>query len=99
MIADLARQTVVSPNDKQEDTLAVLREILSDQGLSESLSSSDEGYYFVAERAGEIAIYYNAVGEMREAGLLTCCRALARRGLTLSLFLSERTSALFVKHW
>lgn len=85
----------------------MLRLILADHGLSESLGADDEGFYFVAEDATEITISYNAMGQnraaararalRREAGLLKCCRALAQRGFTLTLFLSERTSALFVR--
>jgi hypothetical protein len=82
------------------ETARILREILSDQGLSESFSATDdgdEGFYFVAEGAAEVTIYYNADGETRDIGLLKCCSAIAQHGFALTLFLSKRTSAIFVR--
>jgi len=90
------------------ETVRMLREILAAGGLRESLSADDEGFYFVAEDAAEISIYYNSIEQNRpaarvraregEAGLLKCCQTLAQRGFTLTLFLSGRTSALFVRN-
>jgi hypothetical protein len=98
----------VQDGERAHETVRMLREILAGQGLRESLGTDDEGFYFVAEDAAEISIYYNTVEPGRddgrgrapagEAGLLTCCHALARRGFTLTLFLSGRTSALFVRN-
>jgi hypothetical protein len=86
----------------------MLREILAGQGLRESVGTDDEGFYFVAEDAAEVSIYYNTIEQNRpaaaararesEAGLLRCCQTLAQRGFTLTLFLSGRTSALFVRN-
>jgi hypothetical protein len=78
-------------------TTSISREILSDQGLSESWSAAEEGSYFVPEGATEVTVYYNAAGKTRDVGLLKCCRAVAQHGFALTLFLSERTSALFVR--
>jgi hypothetical protein len=77
-------------------TVRTVREILVGQGLRESLSAADEGFFFV-EGADETAVYYNAIGHKRDAGLLKCCDALAQRGFTLTLFLSARESGLFVR--
>jgi len=79
------------------ETARMLRKILSDQGFSESCSASEEGFYFVAEGATELTIYYNAAGEAGDVGLLNCSRAIAHYGFALTLLLSKRTSALFVR--
>jgi hypothetical protein len=82
---------------RARETARTLREILCDQGLSESFSATDEGFYFVAEGAAEVTIYYNADGETQNVGLLKCCSAIAQHGFALTLFLSKRTSAIFVR--
>ncbi len=82
---------------RARETARILRKILSAQGFSESCSATEEGFYFVAEGATEVTIYYNAVGETRDVGLLKCSRAIAQHGFALTLFLSKRTSALFVR--
>jgi hypothetical protein len=104
--------TVVASNASQHDTVSgtarigarnstvrMVRQILAERGLSESLGADDDGFYFVNEDAREFGICYNALGRNRaESRLLECCRALSQRGFTLSLFLSRRTSALFVRN-
>lgn len=77
-------------------TARTVREILVARGLRESLSAADEGFFFI-EDADETAVYYNAIGRKRDAGLLKCCDALAQHGFTLTLFLSARESGLFVR--
>jgi hypothetical protein len=94
--------TVAVSKAGQHETLAgttvrMAREILAEWGLCESRGADEEGYYFLNEDAREFCICYNALGQNR-VGLLECCRALAHRGLTLSLFLSTRTSALYVRN-
>jgi hypothetical protein len=94
---DTAIGTVPFEGQRALRTAGMVREILSAQGLREAQSVADEGFYFEAEGASEITIVYNAVDESRDTGLLKCCQALSQHGLTLTLFLSERTSALFVR--
>jgi len=106
--ADTLPGTPAERRGSTPETVRMLREILAGQGLRESLSTDDEGFYFVAEDAAEVSIYYNASEQNRpappararesEAGLLKCAQTLAQRGFTLTLFLSGRTSALFVRN-
>jgi hypothetical protein len=83
--------------ERRYSTVRNVRKILIEQGLCESRGVDDEGFYFVSEDAPEVGICYNALGR-NETGLLECCRVLAQRGFTLSLFLSARTSALYVRN-
>ncbi len=105
------RLTEASPesvDDRAREMVRKLRELLRWEGFRESACGDDEGFYFIIEGAGEIAIHYNRVepepalharpSRRREPGLLEFCSALAERGFALTLFLSARTSVLHVRH-
>jgi hypothetical protein len=88
--------------------LQTLREVLAVQGVCESYSGEQEGFYFVVEDRGEISLHYNDIEQERlsacaaplrrdEAGLLKCCYEIARRGYALTLVMSPRTLTLHVR--
>ena len=84
----------------------VLRELLSEQNVSESEDADEEGYYFVVEGGREVSVHYHSAEDHRSTcasalrpiglALLKCCGEMARRGYTTTLFMSPRAIALHV---
>jgi hypothetical protein len=88
--------------------IQTLREMLARQGVCESYSGDQEGFYFGLEDRGEISLRYNDVERegvstcatplrRNEAGLLKFCYELALRGYAFTLIMSPRTLALHVQ--
>lgn len=85
-----------------------LRNLLIELGLPESHTAEDEGFAIAAEGRNEVSVQFNGIGRngastRREqtrrhaAALLELCSALSERRLALTLFLSPRNLALFVR--
>jgi hypothetical protein len=84
--------------------IETLRATFARQGIHESHSDAQEGFYFAAGGHGEVSLQYNEIhydGVTRlnrnETALLMCCHELARHGFTFTLFMSPRTAALHVR--
>jgi hypothetical protein len=90
-------------------TIQTLRELFAEQGVCESHSSEEEGFYFAIESAVEVSVHYQGIEQQRasasapplrrnEVGLLKCCNELGQRGYGLTLFMSPRTLTLYVRY-
>lgn len=86
--------------------LQKLRETLSAEGVPESRSADEEGYYFVVESRRDVSVHYHnprggaatdvSASRPIHIGLLKCCDEMAMRGYTTTLILSPRTFALHI---
>jgi hypothetical protein len=85
-----------------------LRALLAEQGLSDSPSGGCADVHVAIEGRDEVSVRYDRtepVGSLRcakrvirrEDALLRVCSALAQRGHPLTLFMSPRTVALYVR--
>jgi hypothetical protein len=88
--------------------VAQLREILEREGIRGSCSADQEGFFFAIEGPDEVSLQYN-LSEDKSASpgatssqkarndLVRCCSVIADLGFAVTLILSPRTLALFVR--
>jgi len=85
-----------------------LREILAREGIRASSSADQEGIFFAIEGPDEVSLLYNlsedknaspiaASFQMARNDLVRCCSVIADLGFAVTLILSPRTLALFVR--
>ena len=85
-----------------------LREILEREGICGSCSADQEGIFIAIEGPDEVSLQYNlpedtsaspTAASSRKArnDLVMCCSVIADVGLAVTLILSPRTLALFVR--
>jgi len=96
--------TGLQPHDARGlAVIETLRATFARQGIHESRSDAQEGYYFVVGAPGEVSLQYNEIDDgatpLRRNGtaLLKCCHELARHGFAFTLFMSPRTATLHVR--
>jgi hypothetical protein len=85
----------------------IVRRVLVREGVRESRSDDEEGVFLVVESRSEVSLQYHTarrdgllsvdVPHRAQAEVLKCCAALARHGFALTLVLSPRTLALYVR--
>ena len=83
-----------------------VRQTLSTHQVCESLSADEEGYYFVIDGESEVSLHYHWIQGNRAAtgaslhavrlAFAGCCHEMARRGFTVTLFMSPRAQALHI---
>ncbi len=90
------------------EAVLALRQIFAREGMRESCSAEQEGVFFTAEGRGEVSLQYNMPGHERfshdaasfrkaKDDLLRCSSILAEQGFPVTLIVSPRTLALFVR--
>jgi hypothetical protein len=95
-------------NVRRGEAAAALREIFAREDMRESCSAEQEGMFFSFEGHDEVALQYNipehervapAATSIRKAkdDLVRCCSILAEQGFPVTLIVSPRTLALFVR--
>jgi len=88
--------------------VSALREIFAREGMHESWSAEREGIFIILESHEEVSLQYNLpepesfssnAASYRKAKdqLVRCCSILAERGFLVTLIVSPRTLALFVR--
>ncbi len=88
--------------------VVALREIFAREGMRESCSAEQEGVFFTVEGREEVSVQYNMPEHERLLGdaasfrkakddLVRCVRILAEHGFPVTLIVSPRTLALFVR--
>ena len=88
--------------------MAPLREILKREGICESFSAEQEGIFFAFEGRDEVSLQYHtsehervllgdAAARKAKNDVLRCCSVLADHGFAITLVISPRTLALFVR--
>jgi hypothetical protein len=88
--------------------IETLREVLAQACGGESRAAGQEGIYFAIEGKNEVSLHYDgaeheglSLGAARsrkaKSDVLAACRILAERGYALTLVLSPRTLALYVR--
>jgi hypothetical protein len=93
---------------RNRTVVAQLRETLEREGIRGSCSADQEGVFFAIEGPDEVSLQYNmsedktaspagASSQKARNDLVRCCSVIADLGFAVTLILSPRTLALFVR--
>jgi len=104
----LAARCASVPVLRGRTAVAQLREILEREGIRGSCSADQEGVFFAIEGPDEVSLQYNlsedksvspgaASSQKARNDLVRCCSVIADLGFAVTLILSPRTLALFVR--